>query len=217
MSLTISSFFMSGNTPATGLTPTLRIWEVDGITQTLIVGAPNGTVLAVDATMTEVDDGTSQDGFYQYNFTTGYDPTKKYVFRVDGGAGLPASDRYQSGDADPTDASTPAAIADSVWDETATDHLLVGSTGEKLLQTHANSVQLVIDVAAVEALVDLVLKYDTNRTRIDTTTKTLTIYDDDCTTPLRVFNLLDSGGSPSVTEVCERKPVSASDGQPVCS
>lgn len=35
---------------------------------------------------------------------------------------------------------------------------------------------------------------------------TLTIYDDDCTTPLQTFYLKDSNGNLSITEVCERVP-----------
>ena len=50
------------------------------------------------------------------------------------------------------------------------------------------------------------------RTRIDPTSKTLTVYDEDCTTILRVFNLYDSTGTPSVVDVCERKPVTKGPG-----
>jgi hypothetical protein len=65
-------------------------------------------------------------------------------------------------------------------------------------------------------LLDVIRKYSTNRTRVDATAKTLTVYDDDCTTVLRVFDLLDGAGSPSIDEVCERKPDSSSDGFSVC-
>lgn len=218
MSLVISSFFTSTGIPATGLSPTIRIWEVDGASQTLIVGAPNGTGQNVDGAMIEIDDGTSQDGFYKFDFTAllGYDATKNYVFRVDGGAGLAATDRYQAGEADPSTDISNESIADSVWDETAIDHLTPGTMGEKVNQTNANTTQLVLDVAVINDLVDLLLKYETNRTKIDPAAKTLTVYDDDCTTVLRVFNLLDSTGSASVEEVCERVPTNASDGLPVC-
>jgi len=59
---------------------------------------------------------------------------------------------------------------------------------------------------------------DTNRTKIDDVAKTLTVYDDDCTTVLRVFQLLDQNGNPSTDSVCERKPTSTGpgDNKPVC-
>jgi len=103
-----------------------------------------------------------------------------------------------------------------VWDESVTDHLSAGSTGLMLSQTKANTDQLFLDVAAVQSIVDLILKYDTNRTKIDTVNNEMIIYDDDCTTVLRRFKLLDSSGVPSTYELCERKPIAASDGHSVC-
>lgn len=50
------------------------------------------------------------------------------------------------------------------------------------------------------------LKYQTNRTKIDATTSTLTIYDNDKITPLHVFYLKDSTGALSTTQIVERTP-----------
>ena len=52
----ISSYFEDSTGPVTGLTPTLRIWEVTAGGETLIVGAPCGTGLSTDGVMTELDD-----------------------------------------------------------------------------------------------------------------------------------------------------------------
>jgi len=55
-------------------------------------------------------------------------------------------------------------------------------------------------------LLDALIKYDKNKTKIDPTAKTLTVYDDDNSTPIAIFDLKDSTGAPSVTEVFERVP-----------
>jgi len=78
-----SSIFTSLGVPVTGLSPTIRIRDLS--TNTLVV---------TDAAMTEVG-----DGFYKYDFTT-YDATKQYVIRTDGGATLPAGERYGYGNND---------------------------------------------------------------------------------------------------------------------
>lgn len=189
----ISSFFTLGSgSPALGLNPTIRIWEVNGVTATLVVN--NDPMIEVG------------DGFYQYNFIS-YDATKDYVFRSDS-VTLPLARRYQFG-ATQAAVITPDQVADivsSVWDETASAHLLPGSTGEKLSQIKADTTNISVTITTLSALLDEIAKYDRNRTKIDPVAKTLTVYDDDCVTPLRVFNLLDQFGAPSVTDVCERRP-----------
>lgn len=100
-----------------------------------------------------------------------------------------------------------ADIADAVWDEDATTHVTANTTGMYLNEIKADQVQLRLDVTQALQLANLLVKFETNRTRIDKTGKTLTVYDDDGTTPLQVFNLRDGSGSPSVDEVCERVPV----------
>lgn len=218
MSTIINSYFENNSGPVTGLTPTIRIWDVDGAGQTLIVGAPNGTGLNVDGTMAEVDDGTSQDGFYKYEFTAGlgFDTTRTYLARVDGGNTLQNQFRYQVVRFDPNTNLGSDEVADAVWDAAAGDHNTPGTMGE-----YQNNIEIIrtVDIPALFNLIDLLRKYETNRTRIDTTANTLTIYDDDCTTPLRVFRLLDNSATPSVADVCERTPslgLGSTDGQTEC-
>lgn len=233
----ITSFISDKGHPSVGLTPTIRVWEVNGGDQTLIIGTVNGTNdpgpvgggaslgtgPGTDGVMIEVFDHTvgngsgglpisgDRDGFYKYNFDSynGYNPTKSYVVRIDGGVSLNANDRYQVTSIEPD-------VVSSVYNAQATDYLLPGSFGEKFNQTAANTTQTAIDVNDVLVLLDLVLKYQTNRTKINHINKTLTVYDDDCVTVLRTFNLFDHTGAPSITEVCERRPVIANDGRPVC-
>ena len=71
------AFFTNRGTPVLGLSPTIDIWESDG-TQVITAQA-----------MTEV-----AGGWYSYLFA-GYDPTKSYGSRADGGAALPSLDRYR--------------------------------------------------------------------------------------------------------------------------
>lgn len=189
----INSFFTDSGVPKLGLTPTIRIWEVSASAHSLVI---------TDAAMTEVG-----DGFYKYSFST-YNDTKRYVFRTDGGASLADSERYEyaaTEELDVTDKSI-TDITDSVWDESTTSHLLVGSTGEMLAQIKADTSSVSISNATLLSLVSTLLKYERNRTKIDTVNKQMIIYDDDCTTVLHVFDLKDSNGNPSVSEVCERRP-----------
>ncbi|MDE1830695.1 MAG: hypothetical protein KGI25_10280, partial [Thaumarchaeota archaeon] len=116
--------------------------------------------------------------------------------------------------------NTVASIATQVWDEPAASHVVVGTMGllenQIKADTTAIAANLYVNANSVLDLVQLLLKYETNRTKIDPGAMTLTVYEDDCTTPLRVFQLLDTTGSPSITQVSERKPISANDGLPVC-
>jgi hypothetical protein len=121
----------------------------------------------------------------------------------------------------------PSAIADAVWDAQTNQHTDAGSFG-KLSQDSKTVIDdtnndlvtakavideiktdvdgLVINATAVLDLVQTLLKYSKNRTRVDQTAKTLTVYDDDTLTPIKVFDLKDFTGSPSYTEVAERMP-----------
>lgn len=211
----ITSFFTRGGNPATNIEtvtpgfPVVRIWEI-------INGSPAGDQFIGQFVMSSIEDGANDDGFYKYEFDTasGYIPTKIYVFRSDGGSSLPTGEQYQVARLDPTDSVE--AIADAVWDEPKADHLQVGSTGEALSQIKADTIDIIdklyLDVNSVLEVVQLLLKMEAGRTRIDPTANTLTIYDEDCSTILRVFNLLDSSGMPSVTQVCERKPITKGPG-----
>ena len=139
-------------------------------------------VSASSHTLVVTDDSMTAvgDGFYKYEFTT-QDPLKHYNFRADTGSSQPAGERYHVG----ASSLSPEEISDVVWDEDLTLHTETDSGSE---------------------LLKLLVKFEENRTRIDPTAKTLTIFDDDGTTPLHVFDLKDASGSASVTEVCERDP-----------
>ena len=71
----------------------------------------------------------------------------------------------------------------------------------------ASNTALVLDntILALTVL-DTLLKYQANRTKIDQYAKTLSIFDDDGITPIRVFDLKNFAGQPTLTEVAERDP-----------
>ena len=211
----ISSYFQDASGPVTGLSPTIRIWEVSSAGDILVIGTPCGTDSAVDGTMLEVSDcgspETEQDGFYRYTFTT-YDPTKAYLARVDGGVTLSAVFRYQAIDISCADSAE--GIADAVWNAEAGDYPFGSPITMGGIQNNIEVIRLT-DIPAIFMLLDLVRKYNTNRTKIDATANTLTVYDDDCTTVLRTFRLLDSSATPSVEEVCERLPIGGSGSPPI--
>lgn len=74
--LLTAAFFASG-VPKTGLTPTVKIWDVIAST------------IALPATpMVEVG-----DGIYKYDFV-GYVANNKYIFLFDGGPSLLPGERY---------------------------------------------------------------------------------------------------------------------------
>lgn len=218
-SVVITSFFTRGGVPATdietvstGTLPVVRIWEVSD-------GTPAGDAFIGEFTMVPMEDGANDDGFYKYEFTDspdGYDPQKTYTFRSDGGPSLPAVDRYQVARLDPSD--NIESISDAVWDEPKADHLAAGSTGEALSQIKADTTaitqNLYLGADSVLDVVQTLLKLEAGRTKIDPVTKTLTVYDEDCTTILRQYNLYDSTGAPSVTDVCERVPKIKGAGDP---
>lgn len=239
----ITSYFTTDGEPTIGLNPTIRIWEIAATGQNLVIGTSQGTadpgpagggvaggVVGTDGQMLEVYDDTttdgsgptlggSRDGFYKYVFSTdnGYDPKKCYAFRVDGGTSQIAQERYQVGELNIMDNAE--ALVDLVYDEPSIDHISTGSFGEMVNQISASTSTLLMDVADVMSLVELAVKYQANRTKIDHTNATMTIYDVDCTTPLRTFALLDGNGNPSITEMCERVPIAAgtTDNQPTCT
>lgn len=234
--LEITSFFTRGGVPAIDIDnlnphsdgknyPRVRIWEINGSAYNLVVGDTIGSGQNTDGVMAPVLDTGVEDGFYSFVFTdvVGYSETKRYLVRSDGGPSLPSNERFQVVMVDPLVAAVSIdydQISDAVWDAQVTNHLDPGSTGATLAQVKADTTAIVqnlyLNAGSVMDLVNLLLKYETNRTKIDPVTKTLIVYDDNCTTPLRTFALFDHNGQPSVEEVCERRPVSATDGQPVC-
>lgn len=206
----ITSFFTRNGAPANDIEtvtpgfPLVRIWEV-------VDGTAGGDAFIGQFIMSAMEDGANDDGFYKYEFATinGYDATKSYVIRTDGGSSLSSHEQFQTAQLAPQ--VSPDTIADAVWDEPKAEHLLVGSTGEALSQIKADTTdmldKLYLDADSVLEVVQLLLKMEAGRTKIDPGTNTMTVFDEDCVTVLRTFQLLDSTGTPSVSEICERKPI----------
>lgn len=76
----ITAFFFSAGIPATGLSPTIDIYDVSDDSKDVDGEA-----------MSEVS-----DGYYKYTFT-GYDSSKSYLVMCDGGATLKGWERYSIG------------------------------------------------------------------------------------------------------------------------
>ena len=116
----------------------------------------------------------------------------------------------------------PANIANAVWDATTTGNITPGTMGG-LVDTGGSgggAPSAATNAAAVwnEALAGHVtagsagvamkdsFKILKNRTKINTTLDTLTVYDDDGVSVLYVFNLKDAAGAPSGETPFERVP-----------
>lgn len=211
---TITAFFCDAGDPKTGLTPTIRIWAIN-------VGSPGADSLVVgggspSTFMTEVG-----DGFYKFNFAA-YNPRIDYNFRADAGAGsgLALTDRFAVG---ATEAPDPVEI----WDVDESDATSVsGSIGESInddlttiISTQTtilgNQVTIIANQATMTTLLNTLIQYECGRSKIDPIAKTLTIFESDCTTVLKVFELRDTAGNPSILEVCERFPIGP--GSPSCT
>lgn len=97
-------------------------------------------------------------------------------------------------------------IAAAVWDKMSAAHTSPGTFGQMINTVSEDVVAMQDQLSTATELIQTLLKYETNRTKIDRTAKTMTVYDDDGVTPLRVFNLRDFTGTASITEVAERAP-----------
>lgn len=183
MPKTISARFRQNGTPQTGLSPTINIRNA--VTGALVVTADS---------MSEIG-----NGWYNYIFTegNGFDPTLDFIYDADGTATISSPfERFQEGSCC---AAEPEVIADEVWTADASLYNDLNTMGGRHNANYANILQLLLDV-------DFIRKFQTNRTRIDTVANTLTVYDDDGTTPLWVFDLKDGAGVGSSDPVCERDP-----------
>lgn len=86
----------------------------------------------------------------------------------------------------------------------ADTNALAASNNASIAATNATNAQIAANVAAGEATG--ARKLASNRMKINTTAKTCTVYDDDGTTPLYVWNLYDAGGASTATAIFERVP-----------
>ena len=195
----IASFFTSNGNPSTHLGgegmfaefPIIRIWEINESMNDIFI---------IDGIMTIVEDNGTKDGFYKFIFSEnlGFNPRKKYLIRTDGGDTV--DNRYQT-------LAISNSISSQVWDYVP-DTTVNGSAGALMHN-------MAVDLNDINDLIKLCVKYNTNRTKIDISTKTLSVYDNDGITILRKFNLLNSANQLSIDEVAERLPVFATDGQPI--
>lgn len=183
----ITAHFTINNNPATGLSPTIIIIRLEPATNVLEI---NGD------TLSEIG-----GGWYRYDFGA-YDISKSYVFTIDGGNSLQAADRYKYGGNE----SYVEDVSYGVWEEQSIDHVDTGTTGFVLNQIKGDTGTTLVNMTTVQTLINTLLKYERNRTKIDTAQHTLTVYDDDCITPLTVFRLRDRNGQPTIAEICERVP-----------
>ena len=63
-----------------------------------------------------------------------------------------------------------------------------------------------VDITNIIDVIDTIRKYHTNRSFINKNNHTLTIYEDNGTTPFKVFDLKDDNGVASVEKIFERLP-----------
>jgi hypothetical protein len=115
----ILAFFTSSGTPATGLSPTIRIYDLS-----------DDSLVVNDDSMSEVG-----DGHYKYDFAT-YDADKDYAIRCDGGISLSDSDRYKyAGNENYIDDIENSSLADS-------NTYILGVSGDIInLQTDITNIQ----------------------------------------------------------------------------
>ena len=185
----ITAHFTVDSVPQIGLTPIVDIRQLGA--------APTSSTLVVTAgAMAEIG-----GGWYRYDFST-YDPSQDYVFNIDGGMVLSDGDRYKYGGNE----SYVEDITTTVLEEPLIDHATTGSLADVVTKIKADTATIVINESTMVTLLNTLLKYQRNRTRIDSGNATMIIYDDDETTPLTPFDLRDFNGMPSIQEVCERMP-----------
>jgi len=109
----------------------------------------------------------------------------------------------------PTSAQNAAAVRTELSPELANMDAAVST---RATQASVDAIQADIDAIEVtlsnmSTVIDTMYKYGKNRTKIDKVAKTMTIYDDDNVTPIKVFDLRDDAGVASVESIYERIPV----------
>jgi len=121
MSMTITAYFSEAGVPKTGLSPTVDLYDVSDNSLDIDNGAL--TEIAV--------------GFYKYTFA-GHDPTKDYVFLVDGTVTLADTERYAAGSIpENKDASIDAVLVDTGTTLPATLATILADTNEIQVDTNA--------------------------------------------------------------------------------
>jgi len=118
---------------------------------------------------------------------TSIDHNEEYIAIIDAGSNIHPHERYHT-----------QHIKGEMLQQSATG-FQSGSVGDLLVQMDQK-------LDGLNTLVNTLLDYSANRTRIDPNNFTLTIYADDGVTPIRIFSLVDENGNPSITNIFERIP-----------
>ena len=96
--------------------------------------------------------------------------------------------------------------------DNSTGTTVTRNTNLDVIEFKVDNIQTDVDVIEVTVsnmslVIDDLIKYQRNKSIIDPIAFTLTIYEDDQTTPLTVFDLKDSAGVASITSIFQRIPV----------
>jgi hypothetical protein len=109
--------------------------------------------------------------------------------------------------------TSPSDIAEAVWNAQSVAATTTGTFGNLINDIKDTTEDTDTKVTVMRTLLTnvnemlvVLMKYQNNRTKVDPTQKTLTIYDDDDVTPLKVFDLKDFLGNSSITQIAERIP-----------
>ena len=117
--LTITAFFTDKGNPKTGLTPTIRIRDVDST-----------SLEVTDENMSEVG-----DGWYKFNFTD-YNEEKTYSFRADGTTTLVGTDRFVFGTNENNEVTQVRKVNTNRWEIVNTQWLEYDDDGTTVLRTY---------------------------------------------------------------------------------
>jgi hypothetical protein len=181
----ITAFFTEEGIPQTGLSPVIKIRDII-----------SGNVIINNESMIEVG-----DGFYNYNFST-YDNDNLYSFLSDGGEVLPLGERYvvATNETGSIKYDTESIITDvsSVKGDTTSSLTKLDN-----IKVDTGYNREIID--NIKSDTGLILKIEKNKWAISE--NKMRFFDDDNTTVLYEFNLLDGSGQPTMRSVMQRIPV----------
>lgn len=196
MPITIMMRFTRDGEPATDI-------------HTATPGFPTITIHDIGADSTIVDDVAMtpgngiNDGLYKYDFTegNGFDNTKSYKCTFDGGISITLNtERYLDGTIEPNHDNELLTGQSTIESKIDTIDTEVGIIDGKIDTINT-------DVDDVLTATTYLRKFESNRTQVDVTTGELIVYDDDCSTILWKFRLLDENGQPDVQSIAERLPI----------
>ena len=186
MNENINFFVTLNNVPQINLVPLPTVTVYDAVTNSIVL----------TGTSTEVG-----GGFYKFTMPT-LDPTINYLIVADAGSTFPNSERYYTGEINALN----SLAANTIWDYPANNTFTAGSFGE-MINNIQNTVASTDSTTGISmALLNTLLKYAQNRAKVDPNTKTLTLYDDDQTTPIKIFKLYNNNSVLDINTVFERVP-----------